>query len=91
VRLSSADRRAGGSGLAHVGGSARRNMASSMTGAPATYDIKTCKNVKWVARLGSQSYGNTVVANGQVYVGTNNELARNQKEPGDRSVLMLLP
>jgi outer membrane protein assembly factor BamB len=30
------------------------------------------KNVKWVAHLGSQSYGNPVVANGQVYVGTNN-------------------
>ncbi|MGD9722039.1 MAG: PQQ-binding-like beta-propeller repeat protein [Pirellulales bacterium] len=30
------------------------------------------RNVKWVARLGSQSYGNPVVANGQVYVGTNN-------------------
>jgi hypothetical protein len=30
------------------------------------------KNIKWVAQLGSQSYGNPVVANGQVYVGTNN-------------------
>ena len=32
----------------------------------------TAKNVKWVGRLGSQSYGNPVVANGKVYVGTNN-------------------
>ncbi|HEX4150255.1 MAG TPA: PQQ-binding-like beta-propeller repeat protein, partial [Pirellulales bacterium] len=32
----------------------------------------TAENVKWVGRLGSQSYGNPVVANGQVYVGTNN-------------------
>ncbi|HEY5312618.1 MAG TPA: PQQ-binding-like beta-propeller repeat protein [Pirellulales bacterium] len=32
----------------------------------------TAKNIKWVGRLGSQSYGNPVVANGQVYVGTNN-------------------
>lgn len=30
------------------------------------------KNIKWVARLGSQTYGNPVIANGQVYVGTNN-------------------
>src|SRR5438132_365862 len=30
------------------------------------------KNVRWVSHLGSQSYGNPVVANGQVYVGTNN-------------------
>lgn len=30
------------------------------------------KNVLWGAALGSQTYGNPVVANGQVYVGTNN-------------------
>ena len=30
------------------------------------------KNIKWVARIGSQSYGNPVIAGGQVYVGTNN-------------------
>jgi outer membrane protein assembly factor BamB len=33
---------------------------------------QTSKNVAWVAALGSQSYGNPVVAGGQVYVGTNN-------------------
>ena len=32
----------------------------------------TSKNVKWVARVGSQTYGNPVIANGKVYVGTNN-------------------
>ncbi len=32
----------------------------------------TAKNIKWVARLGSQSYGNPVVASGKVFVGTNN-------------------
>jgi hypothetical protein len=30
------------------------------------------KNIKWVANLGSQTYGNPVVAGGKVYVGTNN-------------------
>jgi len=30
------------------------------------------KNVLWAAAVGSQTYGNPVVANGQVYVGTNN-------------------
>ena len=70
------------------GGTPDRNMVSSMSGAPATWDIKTGKNVKWVAKLGSQTYGNPVVAGGQVYVGTNNELLRNPKEAGDRSVLM---
>jgi len=32
----------------------------------------TAKNVKWVAKLGSQSYGNPVVVGGKVFVGTNN-------------------
>lgn len=31
------------------------------------------KNVRWVARLGSQTYGNPVVADKRVYVGTNNK------------------
>ena len=70
------------------GGTADRNMVSSMNGAPAAWDVKTGKNVKWVAKLGSQTYGNPVVAGGQVYVGTNNDPARNPKEDGDRSVLM---
>src|SRR5258708_1504585 len=33
---------------------------------------ETAKNVKWVARLGTKSNGNAAVANGKVYVGTNN-------------------
>ena len=70
------------------GGDAGRNMVSSMNGAPATWDVKTGKNVKWVAKLGSQTYGNPVVSGGQVYVGTNNDPARNPAETGDRSVLM---
>jgi outer membrane protein assembly factor BamB len=70
------------------GGTPERNMVSSMKGIPTSWDIKTNKNVKWMAKLGSQSYGNPVVAGGQVYVGTNNELARNPKEGGDRGVLM---
>jgi outer membrane protein assembly factor BamB len=70
------------------GGTPDRNMVSPMKGLPTSWDVKTGKNVKWMAQLGSQSYGNPVVAGGQVYVGTNNELVRNPKEPGDLGVLM---
>jgi outer membrane protein assembly factor BamB len=70
------------------GGTPDRNMVSNMKGLPTSWDIKSGKNVKWMAQLGSQAYGNTVVADGQVYVGTNNELVRNPKEGGDRGVLM---
>ncbi|MDA7952173.1 MAG: serine/threonine protein kinase, partial [Pirellulaceae bacterium] len=40
------------------------------------------KNIKWVARLGSQSYGNPVVSNGKVYVGTNNAAGYLKRYPG---------
>src|SRR3984893_4540639 len=70
------------------GGTPDRNMVSPMKGIPTSWDIKTKKNVKWMAQLGSQSYGNPVVSGGQVYCGTNNELVRNPKEGGDRGVLM---
>ena len=70
------------------GGSPDRNMVSDATGLPTTWDVKTGKNIKWVASLGSQSYGNPVVAEGVVLVGTNNEMVRDPKQPGDRGVVM---
>jgi len=70
------------------GGTPDRNMVSNMKGLPAEWDVKTKKNVKWVADLGSQSYGNPVVAGGMVFVGTNNELVRDKNQGGDRGVLM---
>jgi outer membrane protein assembly factor BamB len=69
------------------GGTPDRNMVSNQH-VVSSWDIKTGKNVQWVAQLGSQTYGNPVVAEGQVYVGTNNELVRDPKEGGDRGVLM---
>jgi outer membrane protein assembly factor BamB len=70
------------------GGSADRNMVSTATGFPSEWDVKTKKNIKWVADLGSQTYGNPVVAGGMVFVGTNNELVRDKAQGGDRGVLM---
>ncbi len=70
------------------GGTPDRNMVSAMKGLPTEWDVKTKKNIKWVADLGSQSYGNPVVAGGMVFVGTNNEALRDPKQPGDRGVLM---
>jgi len=70
------------------GGTPVRNMVSDMRGLPVSWDIQTKKNVRWMATLGSQSYGNPVVAGGKVFVGTNNEGLRDPKQPGDRGVLM---
>lgn len=83
------------------GGTSIRNMHSPEKGLPAVFDpgkfkqgteevdLKTTKNVKWVAKLGSQSYGNVTVAGGKVFVGTNNESPRDKQHTGDRSVLMV--
>src|SRR5262245_61476136 len=42
-------------------------------------DPATSKNVRWIAKMGSQSYGNPTVAGGRVYVGTNNDVPRDPK------------
>jgi outer membrane protein assembly factor BamB len=70
------------------GGTPDRNMFSSMKGIPTTWDLKTKKNIKWIAELGSQTYGNTVVAGGYVLVGTNNEGPRDPNIKGDKGIVM---
>lgn len=78
-----------------------RNMYSPEKGLPDRFeigninpdsdkvDLKTAKNVKWVAKLGSQSYGNCTIAGGKVFVGTNNDSPRDHQHQGDRSILMV--
>ena len=70
------------------GGTPDSNMISTMKGLPTNWDVKSKKNVKWTAELGSQTYGNVVVSGGTVFVGTNNEGLRDPKITGDKGVLM---
>jgi outer membrane protein assembly factor BamB len=70
------------------GGTPDRNMVTKAKGLPMNWDVETKKNIKWVAELGSQTYGNIVVAGGVVLVGTNNEGKRDPKITGDKGVLM---
>jgi outer membrane protein assembly factor BamB len=70
------------------GGTPQRNMFSTMKNLPSTWDVKSKKNVKWKADLGTTSYGNPVVADGKIFVGTNNESPRNPAIKGDKGVLM---
>jgi hypothetical protein len=63
------------------GGTPGRNMYSPAKGLPGEFgefnlkagteeiELKGTKNVKWIAKLGSQSYGNVTVAGGRVFVG----------------------
>jgi outer membrane protein assembly factor BamB len=70
------------------GGTPDRNMVSRAKNLPTEWDVKTKKNILWVAEAGSQSYGNPVVADGMVFIGTNNEAPRDPNQGGDRGVLM---
>ena len=53
-------------------------------------DRANLANLRWIAKLGSQSYGNVTVAHGRVFIGTNNENPRDPRHVGDRSILMCL-
>lgn len=70
------------------GGTPDRNMVSSITGLPSKWEISSKTNVKWVAGLGSQTYGNPVVSGGKVFVGTNNEALYDPEQGGDRGVVL---
>jgi outer membrane protein assembly factor BamB len=54
------------------------------------WDPKSGKNIKWVARLGSQTYGNPVVAGGKVFVGSNNGGGWIERYPFDYDLGTLL-
>ena len=70
------------------GGTAERNLASGMKNLPESWDVKSGKNVKWKAQIGTTSYGNPVVAGGKIFLGTNNGNPRDPNIKGDRGVLM---
>ena len=71
------------------GGSPNRNMVNEVeTGLVTGFDVESGENVKWVAALGSQSYGNPVVADGRVFVGTNNEGLRDPEVKGDKGNIL---
>src|SRR5690349_11464844 len=54
------------------------------------WDSSKAKNIKWVARLGSQTYGNPVVAGGHAYIGTNNSAGWLKRYPQDHDLGVLL-
>lgn len=66
----------------------QRNMVSPDKNPPTDWDVTTGKNILWSATLGSKSYGNPVVANGIVTVGTNNEGHRDPSLMADAGILM---
>ena len=70
------------------GGTMHRNMTSPMTGLPESWDARNGTNIKWKVQVGTSSNGNPVVADGKIFVGTNNGNPRNPAIEGDKGVLM---
>jgi outer membrane protein assembly factor BamB len=73
------------------GGTPQRNMANfTDKNVPTDWSVEEgkLKNVKWSADLGNTTNGGPIVANGKVYVGTNNSNPRVPTTKGHKAVLM---
>lgn len=70
-------------------------MASGESGLPDSFDPVTARNIKWVARLGSETHATPVIAGGRIFIGTNNGVPRDPQVQGDRvrepPILLLAP
>jgi len=79
-----------------------RNMVSPARGLPSSFAIgeldpntekfnfTEARNLKWAARLGSQSYGNPTIAAGRILLGTNNDPPKDPARTGDYGVVLCL-
>jgi len=100
--LGAAERGPGAAAWNQWGGSPARNNTPAAKNLPIEWEPgqfdpdtgawkpDTSRNVAWVAQLGSQTYGNPVVAAGKVYVGTNNGKGWVQRYPASVDLGCLL-
>jgi outer membrane protein assembly factor BamB len=65
-----------------------RNRVANAGKLPASFDLKTSKNIRFKVDLGTLTYAGPTVAGNQVYVGTNNGKPRDPKASDDRGVVM---
>ncbi len=74
------------------GGSRQRNNTPTGENIPTEWDIMSGKNIKWTSKLGSETYGNPCVANGKIFIGTNNGNGYLQRFPAsvDLGVILCL-
>ena len=70
---------------------ATRNPVSPETSAPTDWQVKTDeqepRHIRWSTAVGTLAYGGPIVANGLVWVGTNNQAPFDPSITGDRGVL----
>ena len=86
------------------GGSPDRNMVSAARNLSISFDpgelkpdvsgqaqkdVVSAQGIKWIVRIGSHTYGNTVVADGRVFVGTNDASLHDPRLQKTRGGLIL--
>jgi len=71
-----------------LGGRPDRNAVSNTTKLFDTWEVDSGENIKWVARLGTMTFGSPVVGSGKLLIGTNNGHPRDSAISGDQGVLM---
>lgn len=83
------------------GGRGDHNMVSDEKGLPESFvpgkkspqgtgiDLATTENVKWVARLGTQTYGTPTIAGGRIFLGTNDETLQDSRISSTRGGLVM--
>jgi len=92
-----------GSDWLQLGGSSARNNVADTTGLPTEWSLglidrttwewkggSQAKNILWVAKLGTQSYGSPVVAGQYVFCGTNNGNSYVKRFPKENDLGCLL-
>jgi outer membrane protein assembly factor BamB len=85
------------------GGGATRNMAAAEVNLPVAFvpgkksadglgiDLATTENVRWAARLGTETYSSPTVAGGRVFIATNDRSVRDSRcAPTGGGLLMCL-
>ncbi len=97
-----ADVLAAGGDWPQWGGTREKNNVPGVKNAPTEWNIgkfdrrtgewdkSKAVNINWFGNLGSQTYGNPVVAGGTVYVGTNNGAGHLQRYPSEVDLGCLL-
>ena len=72
------------------GGSRLRNNAATGRSISTSWNAAIGQNIKWTARLGSQTYANPSVANGKIFIGTNNGAGYLKRYPSEVDLGVML-
>ena len=72
------------------GGTSHRNNVADGENLPQAWDIRTGANIKWAAKLGTNTYATPVIHGGRVFIGTNNGAGYIRRYPADVDISCLV-